>query len=297
MGFEESVGAIVDQTPPTRQTLLFSATIGKDVERLSRSYQRAPEAIRVDTASVTDTVEEGFFEVNPAEKDDAVATLLAHHRPEQALIFCVTKNDTRAVSDSLRKKGFAAIALHGDLAQHERDAVFAQFVNHSAQILVATDVAARGLDVTGLEMVISYELPTNVDIHIHRTGRTGRAGQRGRALHLVAHSEKRRADAIAQARKTALVWDRLPPAKEDFRAPKAAFVTLVVNGGRQDKLRPGDLLGALTNGTGLTGDDVGKIAVHPRRTYVAIRRAKASEALTALSTNKIKKRRFKVSSM
>lgn len=295
MGFEESVGAIAERTPLTRQTLLFSATIGPEVKRLSRLYQQQAQSLVVDSADVVATVEETFFEVLPAEKVDATVALLAHHQPEQALVFCVTKKDTRAVTEAFSARGFSALALHGDLNQPERDTVFAQFLGKSAQILVATDVAARGLDVSHLPLVLSFELPTNVDVHVHRTGRTGRAGESGMALHLVAHSERRRAEAIEKQLRREAKWGRVPALASDFRAPHSPYVTLVVSGGRKDKLRPGDLLGALTGVAGLDANVVGKILVHPSRTFVAIKREVAQKAVAALNANKIKKRKFRVS--
>lgn len=295
MGFEESVGAIAEGTPLSRQTLLFSATIGPEVKRLSRAYQQQAKSLVVDSADVVASVDETFFEVLPAEKVDASVALLAHHQPEQALVFCVTKNDARAVTKALCARGFSALALHGDLNQPERDSVFAQFLGKSAQVLVATDVAARGLDVSNLPMVLSFELPTNVDVHVHRTGRTGRAGESGTALHLVSHSERRRADAIEKQLGREAKWGRIPAMASDFRAPQSPYVTLVVSGGRKDKLRPGDVLGALTGVAGLAADDVGKILVHPARTYVAVKRSVAKRAAADLSANKIKKRKFRVS--
>jgi len=219
--------------------------------------------------------------------------LLLHHDPPSALVFCHTKNDVADVTLQLRRRGFSALPLHGDLEQRERDLTLTRFENGSARVLVATDVAARGLDIKGLGAVISYELPTDPDVHVHRVGRTGRAGEAGLALSLCAPREKGRAAVIADKSGQPLEWSALPTVTDEVPTPPA-MASLLIEGGKQDKLRPGDLLGALTGEVGLAGDAIGKIDIGPRHTVVAIRRDVADRAFEGLRRGRIKGRAFRV---
>ncbi len=233
-----------------------------------------------------------FFEVEPAAKTAALCALLLEHRPASAVVFCNTRQQVRAVAAELVARGFPALAVHGELEQREREEMLVRFSNHSATVLVASDVAARGLDIAELAMVVNYELATDTDSHLHRIGRTGRAGRSGLALNLCAASEVPRALAIANSQSEAARWAPVPVTAG--RPEPAPFVTLVIDAGRQDKLRPGDLLGALTGGAGLPADAVGKIDVFPTRTYVAIARGARTQALAGLRAGKIKGRTFRV---
>ncbi|MEO8445438.1 MAG: ATP-dependent RNA helicase DbpA, partial [Gammaproteobacteria bacterium] len=193
MGFLDAITAVVDQAPKDRQTLLFSATYPEEIRALSRSLQRDPVEVTVDAGEAASGIEQLFFAVESGCKSDALAALLLHYQPESALVFCQTRNDVRDVAGELAKRGFPVLALHGELEQRDRDEVLLQFVNHSCTVLVATDVAARGLDIKGLAAVISWELPGDPDIHVHRVGRTGRAGEKGLALSLCSPRERPRA--------------------------------------------------------------------------------------------------------
>ncbi len=290
MGFLEAITDVVAVTPATRQTLLFSATYPDEIRRMSRTLQRRPVEVTVDAGGAGPEVEERFYLVDPAAKLDAVLALLAHHRPEAALIFCHTKADTRAVAAQLAERGHDALAIHGDLEQRERDEVLLRFAHRSASLLVATDVAARGLDIKALPLVISWELPVDPDVHLHRIGRTGRAGEKGLALTLCTRAERPRAAAL-EPRQGPLRWAELPADRAE-PAP-APMVTLLVDGGKQDKLRPGDLLGALTGDVGLPGDAIGKIDILPARSYVSVRREHAEHALKGLRQGKIKGKTFR----
>jgi ATP-independent RNA helicase DbpA len=185
------------------------------------------------------------------------------------------------------------LALHGELEQRERDEVLVRFAQRSCTVLVATDVAARGLHIQGLPLVVSYELPQEPDVHVHRIGRTGRAGEAGLALALVAPRERERAREIEAQLGKKLTWDELPDAGR-AKPVVPPMATLVIDGGRQDKLRPGDLLGALTGDVGLPGDDVGKIDILPTRAYVAVKRERAEAALAGLRKHKVKGKTFRV---
>jgi ATP-independent RNA helicase DbpA len=274
--------------------LLFSATYPDEIRALSRRLQRDPIAVTVEAARSDSEIEQLFYEVEPARKLEALAALLQEHRPESALVFCHTRNDTRDVAEQLAGRGFSVLALHGELEQRERDEVLLRFANNSCSVLVATDVAARGLDIKGLPMVIAWELPIDPDVHVHRIGRTGRAGHQGLALSLCAPRERERVAAI-QARLSAPVrWGRLPPEQATTRLAPPPMVTLLIEGGRQDKLRPGDLLGALTGDVGLPGEAVGKIDITALRSYVAIRREQADAALQGLRKSKVKGKTWRV---
>ena len=295
MGFVDAITEIVEQTPRTRQSLLFSATFPTEIRALSRRLQREPVTVTVDTEVQDAELAQVFYEVAPADKLAALVALLSEHRPESALIFCHTRSDTQQLARELDGCGFSALALHGELEQRERDEVLLRFSHKSCSILVATDVAARGLDIKGLPLVIAWELPISPDVHIHRIGRTGRAGHRGLALSLCSAAERERAAAILARPGAAVRWGRLPAAPVTLAPAPPPMVTLLIEGGRKDKLRPGDLLGALTGEIGLPGTAVGKIDILLARSYVAIERAHAEAALLGLRARKVKGKTFRIS--
>ena len=293
--FEEASRAIVQHAPRNRQTLFFSATYNDSVRALSRQLQRDPVTVSVDTALSVPQVEQHFFEIDSNRRFDALAQLLSVYRPESAMVFCHTRRDAQDVEQQLVQRGYAAVGLHGDIEQRERDEVLVRFTNGSYRILVATDVAARGLDIPDLAAVISYELPGEADAHVHRVGRTGRAGRSGIALHLVGHRERERLIAIEARIGAPLSVQKLKlPAKIVDQPVLPTRVTLCIDGGRRDKLRPGDLLGALTGTAGLPAAAVGKISSFDTRTYVAIDKSHAAVALKRLRENKIKGKSFRV---
>ena len=294
MGFLDSITTVVEQAPADRQTLLFSATYPTEIRALSRKLQRHPVEVTVDNVVSAADIEQVFFEVEPARKLEALASLLLHHRPESALVFCHTRNDVRDVTAALGQRGFSVLSLHGELEQRERDEVLLRFANKSCAVLVATDVAARGLDIKGLAAVVSWELPTDSDVHLHRIGRTGRAGLKGLALALCSPRERDRIAAIEEAAGAPVRWGGLPTITANARPTPPPMTTLIIEGGRRDKLRAGDLLGALTGEVGLAGDVVGKIDIVDRHTYVAVRSDRAEYALQGLRGGKIKGKSFRV---
>jgi ATP-independent RNA helicase DbpA len=293
MGFADAIDAIVQAMPEQRQTLLFSATIPKSVREISREFQHEAVDITVSSEADEPSIEQTFFEVDAESKLHALETLLLKYRPESAVVFCNTRQEVRAVAEDLFKCGFSVLALHGDLDQREREEMLVRFANRSCTILVASDVAARGLDIADLAMVINFDIASDADTHLHRIGRTGRAGRRGIALSLCSPRESNRARVIEERLGEPLTWGTVPalPDAEPWSAP---FVTLAIDAGRQDKLRPGDLLGALTGDAGLPGTAVGKIDVFPTRTYVAIERASHANAIQRLRAGKIKGRTFRI---
>jgi len=295
MGFVDDIETIIAATPTVRQTLLFSATYPDDILSLSARFQNSPSQVSVETLHSDQHIDQQFYICQKNGKLDALVKLLAHFRPEAAVVFCNTKAYVREVSAYLSQRGIAATALHGDLEQRDRDQVLVQFKQRSCRVMVATDVAARGLDIEDLPAVINYELPRNPDVYIHRIGRTGRAGKEGLALTLFADSERYKLDSIGDYLQRELQFEAIevvPASDEPIAAP--AFVTLCIAGGRKQKVRPGDILGALTGAAGIDGKAVGKIDVMDYAAYVAVKRGVADRALGCLINGKIKGRRFKV---
>src|SRR5450631_2405416 len=295
MGFQDEISALIAATSKKRQTLLFSATYPDEIAAMSAQIQHEPHEVSVDEIHESGVIEQLLYEVESEERIAALARILGHYRPESTLVFCNTRKDCQEVADALAKKGFSALAIHGDLEQRERDQVLVRFANKSVSVLVATDVAARGLDIKELAAVINSVLPRDPEIHIHRIGRTGRAGEQGLALSLATAQESRRVQAVEGALGSTITRmgiDSLAIAAGGPLVPP--MVTLCIDGGRKNKMRPGDILGALTGEAGIAGSEVGRIDVFDSYAYVAIMRASAAQALACLSVNKIKGRFFKV---
>ncbi len=292
MGFHDSIVEVVNQMPSKRQTLLFSATYSKEVRALSTRFQRDPVSVTVADAPEAVKITQTFHEVDNRERVNAVALVLRHHKPESAVLFCNTKQRCEEVVTALSEKGFQVAALHGDLEQRDRDLVLVKFSNRSCPLLVATDVAARGLDIKDLAMVINVEMAFDAEVHVHRIGRTGRAGQSGLAVSLCAPAEAHRVLAIEEYQSIKAEWTDVPAATGASSNVLPRMVTLNIAGGRKDKLRPGDILGALTGDAGIPGAMVGKIDIFDIQAYVAVDRDVASQAMKGLG--KIKGRAFKV---
>ena len=294
MGFEEPIREIVGRTPATRQTLLFSATWPEPMRAVGRDLLRDPLEVAVGDEAEPPAIRQLFCEVEPARKTAVLAALLREYRPESGVVFCNTRRDVDDLAEALPKAGIDALALHGDVDQRDRDEVLVRFANRSCRVLVASDVAARGLDINELAAVINYELPPDPDVYLHRIGRTARAGRTGIALSLVAAREMPRALALEARQGAPLAWTPLP--QDAGRGPPlpATMVTLRLDAGRADRMRPGDILGALTGEAGLDAEAVGKIDVFPTRCYVAIRRTDAARALDRLRAGRIKGRNVRV---
>lgn len=295
MGFYDSIAEIIEQTPSRRQTLLFSATYPSSIKQLSAKFMRDPQQVKAEAFHDDTQIEQRFYEIAPEERMEAVVKLLNCYRPQSCVAFCFTKQQCQEVVDHLTAKGISAAALNGDLEQRDRDQVLAMFANRSLSVLVATDVAARGLDIDALDMVINVELARDSEIHIHRVGRTGRAGEKGLAMSLVSPAEAHRAQAIETLQRAPLNWHPLSSLKHQGGAPlQPTMITLCIGAGRKDKLRPGDILGALTGAAGIPGTQVGKIAIFDFQAYVAVERVVAMQALKCLSEGKIKGRSLRV---
>jgi ATP-independent RNA helicase DbpA len=295
MGFFADIATIAKQCPKQRQTLLFSATYPEGIKALSQQFLRAPKEVKLAAQVQASQIEQRCYEVKESERLHAVSLLLNHFRPVSTIAFCNTRQQCRDLVDVLRAQGFMALALHGELEQRERDQVLVQFANRSCSVLVATDVAARGLDIDQLEAVINVDVSPDPQVHTHRIGRTGRVDAKGLALSLASLDEMGHIGKIEQVQGKESVWHQrselVPAAGGPLMPPMA---TLQIVGGRKDKIRPGDVLGALTGDAGFAGSQVGKISVNEFSTYVAVDRQIATEAVKRLSAGKIKGKRVKV---
>ena len=295
MGFHEDIMRIIDRTPRQRQTLLFSATYPDEIKEISDAIQSDPIDIRVESLHDNKIIKQVFYEIQKGERTQSLVALLQHYRPESSVVFCNRKQQCQELAETLWQQGFHALALHGDLEQKDRDQVLAQFANKSSSILIATDVAARGLDIKHLQAVINFELSPDPQLHIHRIGRTGRAGNEGLALSMYMASEAAKVNAIEEYQNSPVRIDKTTSlkARDNFRL-SPPMVTLCINGGRKNKVRAGDILGALTANTNLPGKQIGKIDIFDNLTYVAVERPIAKQALKILSEGKIKGRKFRV---
>ncbi len=295
MGFLEDIKTVVAQCPPARQTLLFSATYPEGIEKLAKQFMREPVLIKVEAPVAQNLIEQRFYEVTRANRFETVALLLNHFRPVSTLAFCNTKLQCKELVTLLQQQGFSALALYGELEQRERDQVLAQFANRSCSVLVATDVASRGIDINQLEAVINVTITPDAEVHVHRIGRTGRAGETGLALSLASMDEMGAVGKIELYQKQASVWHKreelVPTGKGPLSPPMR---TLLILGGRKEKIRPGDVLGALTGlEGGFTREQIGKINVTEFSTFVAVQRNIADEALRKLNAGKVKGRRVR----
>ncbi len=295
MGFFDDIAKVARQCPAQRQTLLFSATYPEGIDKLAAQFMREPQSVKVQAQHDAQKIKQICYEVNDHERLHAVSLLLNHFRPESSLAFCNTKQQCRDLVAVLQAQGFSALALYGELEQRERDQVLVQFANRSCSVLVATDVAARGLDVAQLEAVINVDVTPDPEVHIHRIGRTGRGDAEGLALTLVSMDEMGAVGKIEQLQGRESVWQPLssltPAAGGPLQPPMA---TLQIVGGRKEKIRAGDVLGALTGDAGFTKEQVGKINVNEFSTYVAVSRDIAREAVQRLSAGRVKGKTVKV---
>ena len=291
MGFIEEIEKVIAYAPKKRQTLLFSATYPDEIKSMSKTLQNDAVSIKTESIEVVNKIEERFYEVE-GDKLQAMVNIFSTFNPSNVIVFCNTKVETDEVAKRLQKMNIDALALHGDMEQYDRNDVLVQFSNASARVLVATDVAARGLDIKELAMVVNYDLPHSDETYTHRIGRTGRAGAEGLACTLYTHFEDEK---IQDYRDSKRLFEDVTTLKvhKNFEM-RPDNVTLVIEGGKKDKLRAGDLLGALTGDAGLQGKSIGKIDIYDRQAYVAIERAFIDEAQKKLSKGKIKSKKFSV---
>ncbi|ATA23126.1 ATP-dependent RNA helicase DbpA [Brenneria goodwinii] len=295
MGFSEAIDDVIGYTPSQRQTLLFSATYPTEIEKISARVQRQPLNVEVSDNDDQPVIEQRFYETSKEQRLPLLISLLSHHQPASCVVFCNTKRDCQSVFDELDARGISVLALHGDLEQRDRDQVLVRFANHSCRVLVATDVAARGLDIKDLELVVNFELAFDPEVHVHRIGRTGRAGMEGLAVSLCTPQEMSRAHLLEDYLGMRINWASAAGlGRSEVASLEPEMMTLCIDGGRKAKIRPGDILGALTGEAGLTAAEVGKIDMFPVHAYVAIRKASAKRALKQLQQGKIKGKNCKV---
>ncbi|MCF7982570.1 MAG: ATP-dependent RNA helicase DbpA [Pseudomonadales bacterium] len=296
MGFQESLDVIIGQIPHHRQTLLFSATFPDQIQAIAKQIMNQPVLVKVGSTHDNSSIQQYFYKIEDnASRMDALRLLLLHYRPGSALVFCNTKLETQELANQLRQHGFSALALHGDLEQKDRDQTLVRFSNKSTSILVATDVAARGLDIDRLDAVINYQIARELEVHVHRIGRTGRAGDKGIALTLYSDKESYKFAKLEEFLNQSIITKDLPPnsllASPIYKPPMG---TLQIDGGKKQKVRPGDILGALTGEYGIEGGEVGKIQVYDNWSFVAVKRDVVRAAFKKLESGKLKGRSFRV---
>ncbi len=292
MGFSEEINEVLSFCTKRKQTLLFSATYTDEIMDISKSIQHEAVSVKTVSTESANKITERFYEVENHQKLDTLINIFSNFKPENVIIFANTKIETQEIAKNLQKRKIDAIAIHGDLEQYERNDVLVEFANKSCPILVATDVAARGLDIKELSMVINYDIPHTSETYTHRIGRTARAGKDGLAFTLFNEYE---ADNAYEYQNETRLFESAGDLKvvNGFEM-KPQNVTLVIEGGKKDKVRAGDLLGALTGDAGLKGSSIGKIDIYERQSYVAIERALIDEAYEKLKNGKIKGRKFSV---
>ncbi len=303
MGFQNDMEKILRCLPSERHTVFFSATFPAAIEAMSRTHLRDPERLTIDDGDQPTQIRQLALFAERDNKLGALYWVLSKHPHESALIFCNFKATVAELVGALRADGASVDCLHGDLEQFERDQVLARFRNLSVRLLIATDVAGRGIDVEDLDLVVNYELPTQPEVYVHRVGRTGRAGKLGVAVSLYTAREKPKLNDIEE-----LTHNAIERVKRDTRADPgrvalakgfarpATMHTILISGGRKDKVRPGDILGALTGDAGgLEGAQIGKIEIHDRLSYVAVSRRVSRAAVAAINNGRIKGKRFRAS--
>ncbi|RKI12287.1 ATP-dependent RNA helicase DbpA [Corallococcus sp. AB030] len=298
MGFREDMERVLGATPSKRQTVLFSATFPDDIEKLSRAFQKDPVRVSLAQEEAAPDIQQVGYACTPEEKQTLLLRLLRQHQPASAIVFCNFKAVVVELTRALVQAGVSADGLQGDLEQFDRDRVMAKFRNHSTRVLVATDVAGRGIDVEALDAVVNYELPQQPEAYVHRIGRTGRAGRRGLALSLVTRSDSRKVEDIEGTTGVKLEKgdvDALVPENVPGVSLISGWETLSISAGRKDKMRPGDILGALTGDAGgLKAEDVGKIEIHDHHAFVAVSKRVVKVAFQRLSEGRIKGRKHRI---
>ncbi|MBP6217857.1 MAG: ATP-dependent RNA helicase DbpA [Oligoflexales bacterium] len=296
MGFYEIISSIIQALPKRRQTLLFSATYPDTIKQMSADFQDKPIEVKLASHHSADNIKQGYFVVkNEEDRLLCVKTILSQHEFNSSIVFCTTKVQCDDLVHELQDIGLQALAIHGDLEQRDREEVLVLFANKTCTILVATDVASRGLDIKDVELVLNYQLARSPEIYVHRIGRTGRADSKGQAFSLVTNYEQRRIAEIEAYQKAPIPCEELGKLPKIKTTGKSKMATLKIAGGRKNKISKGDILGALTSsGSTITGSDVGKIDIFDFHSYVAMEEQFCTKALQILNDKPIKGRSFKV---
>jgi ATP-dependent RNA helicase DeaD len=311
LGFLEDVETIMRRAPMGRQTALFSATVPAEIRRLAEQFMHDPVEIKVRAATLTiDTVDHFYLEVPDREKVDTLVKVIQEERPEQAIVFARTKIGVDRLARRLSDAGVRVKALHGDMSQGQRDGVMIAFKGGRERLLVATDVAARGLDITGVSHVVNYDIPNSPDVYVHRIGRTGRAGESGRAITLITPKQRRELEAIERHAKTEIeLWEpggngkreRKPrerkPRERETRRPRhtkphqregVPYSKLVVGVGRQQGIEPADVVGAVVDHTHLENADVRNVRVLERFSFVEVPADRAGQVVQSVSGKRVR---------
>jgi ATP-dependent RNA helicase DeaD len=299
LGFFEDVETILSRCPSGRQTALFSATMPPEIKRLAEQGMYDPITIKVKAATLTiDTVEQFFVDVSDRDKQEKLVEVVKAERPDQAIIFVRTKIGADRLSRRLNDAGVRVKALHGDMSQGQRDGVMIAFKSERERLLVATDVAARGLDISGVTHVINYDVPNSPDIYVHRIGRTGRVGRSGRAITFITPKQRRELEAIERHAKTEIgPWspDGKPsraPREREVRRPRhtkprkareGGRTKLVVGAGLKQGLEPGDVVGAIVDHSHLEGEDIVNVRLLDRFSFVEVPAERAEEVVATVS--------------
>jgi len=287
LGFLEDVERILSLTPGSRQTALFSATMPAEIRALAERHLYNPVVVKVKAATLTiDTVEQFYLETKPAEKTDALVKVLEAERPTQAIVFVRTKIRCEQLFRTLRDRGMNVKALHGDMTQGQRDGVMLSFKAGRLPVLVATDVAARGLDIAAVTHIVNFDIPTSPDVYVHRIGRTGRVGRSGRAITFVEPRQRRELEAIERHAKTRISpWAEgahVAPAKaseprkrhrkphDDAAVNGAGYAKLIANAGRASGIEAADLIAAMAAAGGLDGERIRNVRVLERFALVEV---------------------------
>jgi ATP-dependent RNA helicase DeaD len=306
LGFLEDVEAILRRAPMGRQTALFSATVPAEIRRLADTFMHDPVEIKVRAATLTiDTVDHYYVEVPDREKPDALVRVLKEERPEQAIVFVRTKIGVDRLARRLGDAGLRVKALHGDMSQGQRDGVMIAFKGGRERLLIATDVAARGLDITGVSHVVNYDIPNSPDIYVHRIGRTGRAGESGRAVTLITPKQRRELEAIERHAKTDIEpWSpngkprrREPDPDRETRRPRhtkphprdgVPYSKLILAAGRRDGIEPADVVSVVVDNTHLENDDVRNVKVLERFAFVEVPADRAGQVAETVSGKQVR---------
>ena len=289
MGFADDILKLVSNLPKQRQSILFSATYPENIDKLTKVILKNPIEVKIVSKEKEVAIEEFVYEVE--DKDKSLLTTLKHFQPNLALIFCNTKIKTAEVSEMLNDKGFDVATLNGDLEQYERQEMLLQFANGSLPVLVATDLAARGLDIDGIDLVINYDTPMKTEDYTHRIGRTGRADKSGLAVTLCDEYGLRKLSEIKPKLQVEKI-STLTPNKNFYMQGEVA--TLCIDGGKKKKVRAGDILGTLCKDIGIEPKDIGKINVYQKNAYVAINKKVIKKAFNGLRDGKIKGKNLRV---
>ena len=287
MGFYDEIVKIASNMPRNKQTLLFSATFPEKIETLAKALLKQPLTVKVDTVIAEDKIDEIVYETS--DKSRTLTALIQSYKPESLLIFCNTKVEVMALTDKLYSQGHSVIDIHGDLDQRERNEAVLLFSNASKRIMVATDVASRGLDIKDIEVVINYDLPFDKEVYTHRIGRTGRADATGKALSLYSPQDSEKCAYITDRARKGEMKDLRVDAK--FKMV-SEYDTLGINGGKKTKLRAGDILGTFCKEIGIDNKQIGKITITETRSYVALHHTVIEKVLKALKKTTIKKKRY-----